>query len=636
MLKTIFERKGISPVIGVILLVAVTVALVALATFIVFDIGSDVNESSSSAVQTSTGSNGVQVQVLRNDNVEQFEVIGPDDKTDTLDGSVGESLNIGDGAGQYLVKAILNDGSEEVIDTITVDEGSLASEVRTGSEETTGTVSVNPEIEGATVQSIEDGFIIDETTTNENGEYTIKYSEDSELIVIVDGFEYGDNPLYASAVETDVSDTIDFEFDSSALTETTVDGEIVNVTYRLSESNTNTIATVEQLQAVNENLEDNYKLVRDIDASDTKNWNNGKGFKPIGDRSDEFGDREENEFIGILDGQGYEVDKLFINRPEESNVGLFGHINDGIVKNIGLINNDITGGSSSVGGLVGYNEGGTVSKSYTTGSVTNDGYSVGGLVGYNEGGTVSKSYTTGSVTGEGDLGGLVGYNEGDVSKSYATGTVNGTNFHVGGLVGLNQDGNVRESYATGSVTGDNDVGGLVGGNIGEVSESYATGSVTGESEVGGLVGLNGGTVSESYAIGAVNSDGNNVGGLIGQIGRDSSLGDNNHILRDSYVLEDAELTDENKVIGEIVEGDGDGDVIIKHNYKEDEIIINNSNEETEEIIGNLSNEEEIVDKLVNTFVKTETKFQGENELEQFDFTNTWSTSDEYPILQWHE
>jgi archaeal flagellin N-terminal-like domain len=35
---------AVSPVIGVILLVAVTVALVALATVIVFDIGSDVSE----------------------------------------------------------------------------------------------------------------------------------------------------------------------------------------------------------------------------------------------------------------------------------------------------------------------------------------------------------------------------------------------------------------------------------------------------------------------------------------------------------------------------------------------------------------------------------------------------------------
>jgi len=73
MLISLYKEKGISPVIGVILLVAVTVALVALATVIVFDIGSDVNEKSSSSVQTSIGSNGV--QVLRNDNVEQFELI---------------------------------------------------------------------------------------------------------------------------------------------------------------------------------------------------------------------------------------------------------------------------------------------------------------------------------------------------------------------------------------------------------------------------------------------------------------------------------------------------------------------------------------------------------------------------------
>jgi len=53
--------------------------------------------------------------------------------------------------------------------------------VRTETEENSGTVSVNPEIEGAIVQSIEDGFIIDETTIDENSEYTIEYSEDSEI-----------------------------------------------------------------------------------------------------------------------------------------------------------------------------------------------------------------------------------------------------------------------------------------------------------------------------------------------------------------------------------------------------------------------------------------------------------------------
>jgi flagellin-like protein len=38
------DNKGVSPVIGIILMVAVTVGLVALASTIVFDLGSNVNE----------------------------------------------------------------------------------------------------------------------------------------------------------------------------------------------------------------------------------------------------------------------------------------------------------------------------------------------------------------------------------------------------------------------------------------------------------------------------------------------------------------------------------------------------------------------------------------------------------------
>lgn len=49
-LKNIFDKKGVSPVIGVILLVAVTVALVALLTVIVFNIGDSATDSSSDAV----------------------------------------------------------------------------------------------------------------------------------------------------------------------------------------------------------------------------------------------------------------------------------------------------------------------------------------------------------------------------------------------------------------------------------------------------------------------------------------------------------------------------------------------------------------------------------------------------------
>jgi hypothetical protein len=75
-------------------------------------------------------------------------------------------------------------------------------------------------------------------------------------------------------------------------------------------------------------------------------------------------------------------------------------------------------GDGNVAGLVGSNLG-TVSDSYSSCNVTGD-WQVGGLVGWNNG-TVSNCYSTGSVTANEneDVGGLVGDNyEGNVSKSF--------------------------------------------------------------------------------------------------------------------------------------------------------------------------------------------------------------------------
>jgi len=67
------KTDAVSPVIGVILLVAVTVALVALATVIVFDIGSDVSDTADATVQLEQQNNTMTATVIRNENVDTFE-----------------------------------------------------------------------------------------------------------------------------------------------------------------------------------------------------------------------------------------------------------------------------------------------------------------------------------------------------------------------------------------------------------------------------------------------------------------------------------------------------------------------------------------------------------------------------------
>ncbi len=250
-------------------------------------------------------------------------------------------------------------------------------------------------------------------------------------------------------------------------------------------------------------LEADYVLVDDIDASDTGNWNDGKGWKVIGENFD-------NSFKGTLDGQGYEISNLYIERGGWY-IGLFGvSSGEAEFKNVGLVNVDVNG-DSRVGALAGYAMSGVVTDSYVTGKVTGES-NVGGLIG--KGGVdVTDSYADVEVTGEASVGGLIGSNGGKINSCYATGNVIGEGgwpHNIGGLVGSNggTHAEVSYSYATGDVTGRtgsnkgaNAVGGLVGSNDGIgalVNNSYATGAVTGEEDVGGLVGWSNQEVSDSF------------------------------------------------------------------------------------------------------------------------------------------
>lgn len=269
------------------------------------------------------------------------------------------------------------------------------------------------------------------------------------------------------------------------------------------------IRTWHDLNAIRDNLSARYILMNDLGpatagyielASETANQ--GKGWEPIGTSDDQF--------TGNFDGQGYEIEDLFVNRLDQSYVGLFGEVGqEGVTKNVGMVNVTMIG-NDYVGGLAGHTEG-SLSNSYSTGNVTGE-ENVGSLVGHNSG-IVSNSHSSGSVTGDSRVGGLVGWNQAKLSSSYSSCVVTG-NSSVGGLVGDNwhYEASVSDSYATGNVFGGRRAGGLVGLNdYGSVTRSYSTGMVNGESDVGGLVGYNKGTVINclwnTQASGQVTSDG---------------------------------------------------------------------------------------------------------------------------------
>jgi hypothetical protein len=200
------------------------------------------------------------------------------------------------------------------------------------------------------------------------------------------------------------------------------------------------------MQAVRDNLGGRYLLMDDLDSTTpgydelaSPTANGGKGWDPIG----KLGIPPEGPFAGSLDGQGYEIRDLFIDRADETRVGLFGVVSDkGVIQNIGVRNLGITG-DEYVGGLVGENWNGTIRHSYSNGNVVGDRH-IGGLVGWNWG-SVSNSYAAGSVSGSRYGGGLVGDNSGAVSNSYSTSSIT-VRSYAGGLLGCNRLGTVSNAY----------------------------------------------------------------------------------------------------------------------------------------------------------------------------------------------
>ena len=134
------------------------------------------------------------------------------------------------------------------------------------------------------------------------------------------------------------------------------------------------ISNVTELQNMSANLSAHYVLINDIDASATSTWNwNGKnytGFIPIANDTNPvtIGFQGVN-FTGSLDGQGFNITGLFINCSSEDYIGLFGRINaSAIIKNVNIINYTVFG-DNYVGGLIGWNNGATITNCTTSGTI---------------------------------------------------------------------------------------------------------------------------------------------------------------------------------------------------------------------------------------------------------------------------
>lgn len=207
-----------------------------------------------------------------------------------------------------------------------------------------------------------------------------------------------------------------------------------------------------------------YELMNDLNFAGSK-WVRGDGWEPVGDRS--------NPFEANFDGNGYEIEDLFIDRDTTDYVGLFGRIDGKYdIENIVFDNPDITG-DDRVGVLAGLIEDGVDVENITVkyGDVEGDDY-IGGLAGEIE------------DIGTDIIGPVLIY------RMNITG-----DYYVGGLAGnVEQAIIARVGIEDVDITGDDNIGGLIGRGEGSVTlDTYVSDSDidkldSREDEVAGMIG----------------------------------------------------------------------------------------------------------------------------------------------------
>ena len=160
------------------------------------------------------------------------------------------------------------------------------------------------------------------------------------------------------------------------------------------------ITNINQMQELkNGSNKEYYVLMNDIDASETRTWNIGDHDKNP-DTPDEPMGFEPVIFGAHLNGNGYVIRNLFINRPKVGEIGLFA-LCCGEIRRIGLENCDFTG-LNHVGGLCGTSDGSFIEECYTTGKLrsTDTSYlaSVGGFCAFKGISEIKNCYSSCSVS----------------------------------------------------------------------------------------------------------------------------------------------------------------------------------------------------------------------------------------------
>ena len=282
------------------------------------------------------------------------------------------------------------------------------------------------------------------------------------------------------------------------------DTMVAKIPENWSDSSGGIIYTLGELRWLSENpiaWNEDWKLGADIDASETKIWNQGRGFSNIGNYY--------SHFIGSFDGQNHTIRNLYINDSQRDYVGLFGKINSAVLQNINLENSNITA-DIFVGGLCGLSLKSTIRSCHISGDISGSN-TVGGLIGTCKDSCFIEDCSSNTkIQTENKAGGLVASTMDKViiKNSSAIGSVTGLH-GIGGFIGNNDiNGQISNCYSSSDVEGTIYVGGFCAHNVSsQISSCYSNSQVTGRRYLGGFVGKNyKSTINNCYAMGNIIQD----------------------------------------------------------------------------------------------------------------------------------
>lgn len=264
------------------------------------------------------------------------------------------------------------------------------------------------------------------------------------------------------------------------------------------------IANWQNLYWMSENISQNYTYyvqTANIDLNNTfpviKKWSNRicKGWTPIGYCYEIDNEKKNynNPFIGSYDGKGYTITGLFIDqlkkkkeeqseenhnnsydqRPQIS-IGLFGGIENSVIKNVKITNASIKE-NQSIGILAGIIINSEIENCSVSGTIHGNNI-IGGLIGIAYGnskinnchtdGWINRVYTQEELINETKSN---SENNEDTSFSYYIGMVS----KIGGIVGLLEDNStISNSYSNMEIRGDYLIGGITGNNSINITNSF--------------------------------------------------------------------------------------------------------------------------------------------------------------------